>query len=308
MNYHHLLYFYTVAREGSVTAAARRLGLSQPTLSGQINLLEEQLKQPLFERRGRGLALTDAGRVAYRYAEQIFSLGQELTAAMQTPEAPAPRLRVGIADVLPKLLVFHLLHPLLTPPHSTHLLCREEPTERLIRELAAHELDILLTDTPLPPGSNLRAFSHLLIESPISFFAAPALAAALQPDFPRSLHRRPLLLPMESSAFRQPLLNWLAHQDIHPLIPAEFEDSALLKAFGRAGIGAFTAPSCLEADICRQYEVTCIGRAPALTERVYLISHERRLRGLSAWLARNSSDMLLRLNGGPVNKEPPSGK
>jgi LysR family transcriptional regulator, transcriptional activator of nhaA len=279
LNYHHLLYFYSVAKEGSVTAAALKLHLSQPTLSGQVRQLEEALGEKLFERRGRNLVLSEAGQVVYRYADEIFSLGKELTEAVKgRHNQRSPRFVVGAADVLPKLVVYRLLEPAMKLDGGIRLTVREESMERLLAALSAHELDLVLSDSPLPPTAGVKAWSHLLTESTVSFFAVPALAAKLRPGFPATLERQPMLMPGETAALRRPLERWLEQANLRPEISAEIEDSALLKSFGGAGAGVFAAPTVMEAEVCRQYQVEVVGRAEELKERYYAISVERRIR------------------------------
>lgn len=279
LNYHHLLYFHMVAKEGSVTAAALKLHLSQPTLSGQVRQLEESLGEKLFERRGRNLVLSEAGQVVYRYADEIFSLGRELTEAVKgRHNQRSPRFVVGVADVLPKLVVYRLLEPAMHMEGGIRLSVREESMERLLAALSAHELDLVLSDSPLPPTAGVKAWSHLLTESTVSFFAVPALAAKLRPGFPASLDRQPMLMPGETAALRRPLERWLENANLRPEVSAEIEDSALLKSFGGAGAGVFAAPTVLEAELCRQYQVEVVGRVEELKERYYAISVERRIR------------------------------
>jgi LysR family transcriptional activator of nhaA len=279
INYHHLLYFYTVAEEGSVTAAAKKLHLSQPTLSSQLHQLEEDIGEKLLEKRGRGLVLTETGQVVYRYAQEIFGLGREMMEAVAgRPTQKVPRFTVGISDVLPKLVVYHLLEPALLLPGGVRLSCREEPMDRLLAALSLHELDMVLTDAPLPAMSGIRAYSHLLGESSLSFFAAPPLARKMNGAFPECLHQQPILFPAETAALRRPLEQWLERHGIRPEMVAEVDDSALLKVFGRAGLGFFVAPTVTEVEVCRQYDVVCIGRVDELKERFYAISVERRIR------------------------------
>jgi len=279
LNYHHLHYFWLVAREGSVGAAARRVRLAQPTLSGQIRLLEDRLGAKLFRRAGRGLVLTEIGQVAYRYADEIFGLGRELLDSVKAHGAgPPARLVVGVADVVPKLVAHRLLLPALRLAEPVHLVCREDHTERLLAELALHGLDLVISDAAVPPQAPLRAFSHLLGECGISIFGAPRLAAAHRRGFPRCLDGAPLLLPTDNTVLRRSLESFFDAQGIRPRVAAEFEDSALLGVFAEAGQGLFAAPTAVEAEIRRQYRVALAGRIEAVRERFYAISLERRLR------------------------------
>jgi LysR family transcriptional regulator, transcriptional activator of nhaA len=279
LNYHHLLYFRAVAREGGLVAAARSLRLSHPTLSAQIHALEDRLGEKLFTRVGRKLALTEAGRLALRYADEIFSLGRELVETVQGPGTDKPlRLDVGIVDVLPKLLVRRLLKPALDLPQPVRLICHEGAFDRLMGELAQHNLDIVIADSPVPSGSAVRAHHHLLGESAVGLFAAPALAKAYRAGFPHSLDGAPMLLPTESLTLRRSLTAWLDKHGIRPRIVAEFDDSALLKVFGADGIGIFPASEVVADEIKTQYQAAYLGRANGVVERFYAISAERRIK------------------------------
>ncbi|MEW6267792.1 MAG: transcriptional activator NhaR [Thermodesulfobacteriota bacterium] len=279
LNYHHLLYFWMVAREGSVTRASAELRLAQPTVSTQIHLLEQALGEKLFVRSGRHLALTDVGREVYRYADEIFALGRELLDVVrQRSSGRVMRLSVGVADVLPKLVVYRLLEPVRKLAQPVHIVCREGKPEPLLAELALHKLDLLLVDTPVGATTSVKAFHHLLGECGITFFAAPALAARFRRRFPASLRGAPMLLPAEGTVLRRSLEQWFESTGHRPQIVSEFEDGALLKAFGQAGAGVFPAPSVIEAEVRRQYGVGVVGRVDAVRERFYAVSHERRLK------------------------------
>jgi LysR family transcriptional activator of nhaA len=279
INYHHLLYFWVVAKEGGLVAAARVLRLSHPTLSTQIHALEDQLDARLFEKRGRTLELTETGRVVFRYADEIFSLGREMTDVVKGRDTgKPPRLSVGIVDAVPKSIVVALLEPALSLKDPPRLLCSENRFDRLLTELAAHTLDLVISDAPVPPGSPVRAFNHLLGESGVSFFAKRELAKSLRRDFPRALHGAPMLLPMEGSSLRRSLGQWFDRQQVRPKIVAELEDGALLKAFGAGGLGVFPGPSVMEATIEVEQGVQVVGRADRVRERFYAISPERRLK------------------------------
>jgi LysR family transcriptional activator of nhaA len=279
LNYHHLLYFHTVAREGSVVRAAERLHLTQPTVSGQIKMLEDALGERLFDRVGRRLVLTDIGRLVYGYADEIFALGRELMDVLNDRPSGRPfRLVVGVADVMPKLMVQRLLAPALALPEGVHLVCHEDKTDRLLASLALHELDVVLADTPMPPGVGVRAFSHLLGESGVAFFAQKPVAARLFRRFPASLDQAPMLLPTDNTALRRSLDEWFGAQGLTPRVVAEFEDSALLKVFGEQGLGVFPAPSIIEREVCREYRVAIVGHAEGIVERFYAISLEKKLK------------------------------
>ena len=279
LNYHHLLYFWTVAREGSIAKASERLRLAQPTISGQLRVLEESLGQKLFMKEGRGLALTEFGRMVYRYADEIFSIGKELTEAVKgRPPGRPMRLVVGISQVVPKLVAYRLLEPALGLAEPIRIVCREDKSERLLADLAVHDLDIVLTDAPASPAVKVRAYSHLLGECGVSVFASAELAGQLRGRFPTSLDGAPILLPSTEAAVRRGLEQWLDEQGIRPEVVGEFDDSALMKSFGQAGVGVFTAPSVIEAAVRREYGVRVIGRIDEVRERFYAVSVERRLK------------------------------
>ena len=279
LNYHHLLYFWTVAREGSVVRAAEALSLTQPTISGQIRALEDALGEKLFERAGRRLVLTEVGRLVFRYADEIFTLGRELLDTLNDRPTGRPyRLVVGIADVMPKLIVRRLIEPALALPEGVQVICREDKTERLLAALSLHELDVVLADTPMGPGVSVRAFNHLLGESPVSILGTRALAQKLRRNFPRSLAQAPMLLPTENTVVRRSLDQFFAANDVRPRVVGEIEDSALLKLFGEAGMGVFPAPAVIEQDVCRQFGVQVIGRLEGVRERFYAISVEKKLK------------------------------
>jgi LysR family transcriptional activator of nhaA len=279
LNYHHLLYFWLVAREGGLNPAAARLRLAHQTVSAQIHALEHALGEKLFERKGRRLALTELGRVAYRYADEIFALGAELQETLRGRPSGRPlRLVVGIADAVPKLIARSLVAPAQRIPEPVRLVCREDKPERLLAALALHELDVVLSDAPVPAGSGVRAYSHLLGECAVALFAPPAVARRLARGFPRSLDGAPVVLPTENTALRRALEQWFEAQGVRPQLVAEFEDSALLKAFAQDGEAAFAAPEPIAAEVERQYRVRRIATLAGLRERFYAITVERRLR------------------------------
>ncbi|HWI19448.1 MAG TPA: transcriptional activator NhaR [Vicinamibacterales bacterium] len=278
LNYHHLLYFWTIVREGSVSKAAERLRLSQPTVSAQIRKLEGALEVKLFERHGRGLRLTDAGRVVYQYADDIFPVGREMIETLRgRPTEQRGRITIGIANAVPKLIVHRLLKPLLHGGDAPHLLCVEDNTESLLTRVAAFAVDVVIADRPAPPHARVKVFNHALGESAMTFFAAAAVAARLRRTFPRSLDGQPMLLPAPQTAVRQALDTWFDAQRLRPRILAEFEDSALLKAFGRESNAVFAAPSAIAADVKRLYQVASIGQATTVRETYYAISAQRRV-------------------------------
>ena len=279
LNYHHLHYFWAVAREGGLVAAAKALRVSHPTLSAQIHALEDHLGEKLFTKVGRKLALTEMGRMVYRYAEEIFTLGREMVDTVHGRSTGKPlRLEVGVADVVPKLVVLRLLQPAMAMAEPVRLVCREDSYEKLLADLALHALDLVVADAPVPPGSNIRAFNHLLGETQISFFARKDLARRYRRGFPRSLDGAPMLLPLEQLTLRRSLNQWFERHDIVPRVTAELEDSALLAVFGAEGIGVFPAPSAVEKEVIAQHRVALVGRADSVRERYYAISVERKLR------------------------------
>ena len=279
LNYHHLHYFWVVAREGSIVRACEQLQLSQPTISCQIKELEQAFGRKLFDRVGRRLVLTDAGRIVYKYASEIFSVGQELMGAMeQRPVDRLLKLSVGVVDCIPKTVVRLLLEPAWQLPHPVSLICREGKVDHLLSELAAHEVDVVLSDAPIGTAVHLSGFNHLLGECGVTFFAEAKLAARLAKGFPRSLHGAPMLLPSDNAALRRSLNLWFDTQQIRPRVVAEFDDSALMNSFGRTGAGVFPAPSIVEAEIRRQFGGRVVGHAKGVRERVYAISVEQKLK------------------------------
>lgn len=241
LNFKHLHYFFAVAKAGAVNRAAEKLHLTPQTLSGQLSQFEERLGVSLFRRSGRRLELTDTGRLALSYAEELFQVSAELEEVLRgSQEERAFLFRVGIADVVPKSIAYQLLAPALALPESVHLVCREDRLDRLLAELAIHRLDMVLADRPMPPGMDVKGYSHPLGECGVAFFAAPALVERLNSGFPDCLDGAPLLLPGEDSALRDPLLRWLGRKGARPRIVGEFDDSALMKAFGKAGAGVFS--------------------------------------------------------------------
>ena len=278
LNYHHLLYFWMVAREGGLAPAGKVLRLSQSALSGQIKRLEDALGVKLLERRGRGLAMTETGRVVYQYADEIFGLGRELLDAARGRQAGRrPRLRVGIADAVPKLLVRTLLAPALAAAPATRLTCHEDRLDRLLVDLAAHHHDVVIADAPVPPDAPVRAFSHLLGESTVTLLATAALAGKLRRGFPRSLDGAPLVAPTSGVALRRELDAWLADAGVAPDIVAEADDSALLKAFASEGMGAVCTPTVIAAQVAARERLVEVGVLPGLRERYYALSAERKL-------------------------------
>jgi LysR family transcriptional activator of nhaA len=279
LNYHHLLYFWSVVREGGVARAAAKLRLSQPTISAQDHQLEAAFGAPLLRREGRGLVMTDSGRVVFRYADEIFGLGRELLETMRGRPAGRPaELTVGVANAVPKLIVYRLLRPATHGDDAMVLVCREGSTEELLGELATHGLDVLITDTPVAPHVRVKVFNHLLGESDTAFFGTRKQAARLRRRFPASLQGEPLLLPTRNTALRRSLDEWFERSGIGPRVAGEFEDSALLKAFGEGDGVVFPAPAVIARDVCRVYGVHLIGRTAEVREKYYAVSAERRVK------------------------------
>ena len=277
LNYHHLYYFWTVARNGSIAKAADELMLSQPTISAQIKTLEEQLGEALFERVGRRLELTKVGRMAFSYADEIFSLGREMVDSIrQRPTGRPVRVRVGIADSIPKLLAQRLLDSAFPIESDVHLMCYEDQAERLEVQMASFGLDLMISDSPLSPSSKLNAYTHHLGDSRIAFFGSKDLDKSVLQQFPTSLDGMSMLLPLATSVRRR-LDKWFTDHNIRPKLVAEFADSALMKVFGQSGRGVFPSPLILTEEICWQYEVQMIGIAEDLIESLYAITPERRV-------------------------------
>jgi len=278
LNYHHLLYFWATVRHGGITKAAAKLRLRPPTLSAQIGQLEEALGEPLFSREGRRLVPTDAGRMVYGYADEIFSLGRELLDTVKRGTGPSRlRLVVGVADAIPKLVALRLLEPALAISEPVRVVCREGRHEKLLAALAIHELDLVLSDAPTSASLGLRVFNHLLGECGVTFLAARSVAASLKGRFPKNLDGAPFVLPTDDSSLRRSLDAWFDTHGIRPAIVGEFEDSALLKAFGQKGFGVFAVPSVIEGELASQGGTRILGRTEEIRERFYAISAERRL-------------------------------
>jgi LysR family transcriptional regulator, transcriptional activator of nhaA len=279
LNYHHLLYFWTVAREGSIAKACRQLRLTQPTISAQIRVLEDRLGEKLFLRSGRNLVMSEVGKVVYRYADEIFTLGRELTDTLKgRPTGRPVRLLVGITDAMPKLIVHRLLEPALMLPEKVLLICRENRPQQLMVELATHTLDVVLSDAPVGPEANVRAFNHLLGECDVTVYGAASIAGRYRNGFPGSLDGAPFLLPGEGSALRRTLEHWFESAGIRPDVVGEIQDSALLKVFGGAGLGLFASATVIDEQVRRQFGVRPVGRLEQVRERFYVITVERRLK------------------------------
>lgn len=279
LNYNHLLYFWTVAREGSIAKATQSLHLTPQTISGQLKLLEESVGEPLFHRVGRGLAMTETGHMVYQYADEIFTLGAELTSRVKTGRVVVPAvLAVGVVNSIPKLVASRILQPVLQSEIAIRLVCREGALEALLGDLAVHQLDLVLSDRPIPSGLSVKAFSHALGSSAIALFGRKGSTRQYEKDFPRSLDKAPILLPTMDNPIRRALDEWFDQQGISPTLVAEFEDSALMKAFGVAGNGIFPAPAAISEEVEQMYRSKRIGPAITVDEKYYAISPERKLK------------------------------
>ena len=279
LNYNHLHYFWAVAREGSIAKASASLYLTPQTISGQLKLLEDTIGEPLFQRVGRGLVLTDAGHLVNQYADEIFSLGAELTERVKRHQPGVPKsLHVGLVDSIAKLIGCKVLQSVTTLSEPTRIVCTEGELEDLLAQLAVHKLDLVLSDRPVPAGLNVKAYAHPLGESEISFFGHERLVRGLDKSFPACLDEAPMLLPLARSSLRRSLDEWFERHDLHPRIVAEFEDSALMKAFGEAALGVFPAPTAIAAQIEKMYDVRQLGTAKGVREMYFAISPERKLK------------------------------
>lgn len=279
LNYHHLLYFWMVAREGTILRAAEKLHIGQPAISTQLRSLEESLGQKLFQKSGRTLQLTETGRTVFRYADEIFSLGREMLDTLKGHPAGKPvKFVVGVVDVMPKLMARRLLEPALRLSPNLQLVCVENSLEQLLSELMLHNVDIVLSDIPVTAAFKVRAYNHLLGDSAVGLFATKELTRKYRRSFPKSLVDAPLLLPGRTSAVRRAIDAWLERCEIRPQIRAEFDDTALLKAFGQTGEGLFPGAIAIADEICRQHEVELIGEIDGVREQFFAISAERKIK------------------------------
>lgn len=278
LNYRHLRYFWMVAKTGSIAKAAAQLHLTPQSISGQLTEFADTLGVELFRRAGRNLELTDTGRRVARYAEDIFTTGDELLELVRDKAfTKTMSFRVGCADSVSKLIACQLVEPALKLSDPVRLICREGRLDSLVADLAVHRLDLVIADRPIPPHFSVRAYSHLLGESTMSAFATAALAERLGKPFPACLDEAPLLMPGEDFAIHQRLLRWLEDSDVHPRVVGEFDDSAMMKAFGQSGAGVFFAPTVIASQVCRQYGVQVLGQVNKVVEQVYALTTERRM-------------------------------
>lgn len=279
INLKHLRYFWAVASHGSITKASKALHLTPQTISGQLRDLEESIGEKLFAREGRNLVLTETGRMVFSYADEMFQLGIELQDVLDGQTFGIKiTVKFGVAMIVPKLLAYRVLEPVLQMDESTNLICHEAPLVDLLADMSVHKLDAVLSDCPINPSLNIRAYNHSLGGSGITFFSVPEHAKKLEKNFPQNLHDFPFLMPSKSSSLRMNLENWFEEHAIKPRVVAEFEDRALMKAFGERGTGVFTSPQTMEEDVLEKYGVRVIGRTDEIQENFYLISPERRIR------------------------------
>ena len=278
LNYKHLRYFWTVANEGSIARASESLHITPQTISGQLKLLDEEVGEPLFQRAGRGLVMTDTGRLVKQYADDIFSLGSELSQMVRGRQAEQSVLNVGIVKSIAKLIAYRVLQPAIKAEQPVHLVCIEGDLENLLAELAVHRLDLVISDRPIPVGMSVKAYNHSLGGSVIAFFSKPDTVNRYRSGFPESLRGAPVLLPSRGSAMRRELDDWFERVGVEPHVVAEFDDSALLKMFGTAGAGVFPAPNAIAPEIEHMYGARVVGLAENVRETYIAISPERRLR------------------------------
>lgn len=279
LNFRHLYYFWVVAKEGSITRAAERLDVAIQTISAQLGLLEQSVGKSLLAPQGRRLVLTEAGRIALGYADQIFLLGEQMQEALASADIDrAMRLTVGISDSVPKLISSRLLEAALSLPERVKLICYEDNFESLLGDLSVHKLDVVLTDRPVPSGTTLRVFSHLLGESEVMLFGVPQLAKKYRAEFPASLKSAPLLLPTRNNAVRGRIDHWFETHELRPNVVGEFDDNALLNTFGRSGLGLFPASAALAANVEEQFGAIPVGELAEVREQFYAISNERKIK------------------------------
>lgn len=278
MNLKHLHYFYRVATSGSVVRASEELHVTPQTISGQLRLLEHELKTELFVRRGRRMELTEAGKFVLGYAKEIFALESELVEMIRlSPRSRTTEFRVGVSDALPKTLAYRLLEPATRLPESVRIVCLEWKLDDLLSELAVHRLDLVLADAPIPSSADIRAYSHRLGESSLTFVASRSLAKGCRASFPKCMDSMPMLLPGRDSALRAKIMRWLGEHDVRPRFVGEFDGVSLMSAFGAGGFGVFGTPSILAAEVGAQHGVVPIGQVPEIRAEYFAISVERRL-------------------------------
>jgi len=279
LNYHHLLYFWVVSNEGSVSRAAEILHVTPATVSIQVRELENSLGVKLFRKSGRGLALTDTGEAVFQYAKDIFALGREMVDMIKGRPVGRPLLfRVGVVEVMPKLAAYKLIEPTFRLPDKMKLVCIEGSMAQLVADLGIHKLDVVLSDSPLDPNLKVRAFSHLLGESDIGFMGLPSLVEKYREGFPKSLNGAPFLLPTSNTNLRRSIDLWFMERQINPEIRGEFSDSAMMKIAGHSGTGLLLVPETIREDVSKMYGLHWLGRADGVKERYYALSVERKLK------------------------------
>ncbi len=278
LNYSHLQYFWTVANEGSIARAAELLHITPQTISGQLKLLDEAVGEPLFQRAGRGLVLTDTGTLVKQYADDIFALGGELAQVVRGRQAASQVLNVGIVHSIAKLISYRVLQPVVAADSGMRLSCVEGDLDELLADLSVHRLDLVLSDRRMPVNTSVKAYNHTLGDSAIALFSKPSAIRRYKANFPQSLDGAPMLMPGRGSAMRRELDDWFEQVGIEPRVVAEFEDSALLKMFGAGDAGVFPAPHAIAPEIERMYSARVIGMAEGVRETYLAISPERRLK------------------------------
>lgn len=278
LNYHHLFYFWTISKCGSVNEAANELNLRQPTLSAQLSSLETSLGEKLFERKGRKMILTEVGQIVHRYADEIFNIGSELKMIVKNKNYIKPRnLTIGVVESIPKLITYRILHPAIRSHDDVKIICKEDSLDRLIIELGMHQIDAILSDAPLPFGVAIKAYNHFIGECGVSFMATSRLAKKLKRDFPNSLTGAPIILPSQNSQLRNQLDYWLKSKQVFPKIVAEIEDSALLNIFSKEGFGVSVCPTIIESEVKSQDGLEVLHRINEIKERFYIISSTRKI-------------------------------
>ena len=278
LNYQHLYYFWNVAREGGVTRACQKLGLAQPTISGQLAVFESVIGAPLFRKEGRGLVLTETGRTVFNYAEEIFTLGRELTNTLKNGAgALGQRVTVGVVSSLPKLVIYRIIEPVLRDAAASQIICFEDKRERLLAELTLHGVDLVIADAPESTAKGARVYNHAIGEASVAAFANPELVDRYRDDFPWSLNNAPLMLQTTNSNLRRALDKWFDDQGIKPRILAEIEDSALLKTFAAEGSGVIFAPLIVSNEIERRYGLLPLGEIQNVQEKFYAITMQRKV-------------------------------
>jgi LysR family transcriptional regulator, transcriptional activator of nhaA len=276
LNFHHLRYFWMVARKGGVRKAAEALHVSQPSISAQLRLLEESLGQKLFRRSGRNLVLTDAGQLVLNYADEIFSAGRELMNAIkQRPGKHPIRLNIGLTDAFPKLITFEILRAAFRSDEAVHVICREGEIGPLVNQLQAHRLDIILADEPASSTLKAKTFNHRLGRSGITFCAVPALSAKLRRNFPQSLDGAPALLPATNMGMRAAVEAWFDKQGIRPRVVGEFEDSALMEVCSAGGRGFTVVHTVIDRAALKHYNLRVIAKVQDCSSEFYAITAER---------------------------------